>query len=36
MLYSTREYKKTRVKYFVEDYEEFWENEQAELAAVDD
>jgi DNA-binding Lrp family transcriptional regulator len=30
LLYSTREYKKTRVRYFVEDYEEFWENEQAE------
>ena len=27
LLYSTREYKKTRVRYFVEDYEEFWENE---------
>jgi DNA-binding Lrp family transcriptional regulator len=25
LLYSTREYKKTRVKYFVEDYQEFWE-----------
>ena len=30
LLYSTREYKKTRVRYFVEDYEEFWENEEAE------
>ncbi|MFQ6029286.1 MAG: Lrp/AsnC family transcriptional regulator, partial [Dehalococcoidia bacterium] len=30
MLYSTREYKKTRVRYFVEDYQEFWENEPAE------
>ena len=27
LLYSTREYKKTRVRYFVEDYEDFWENE---------
>ena len=27
LLYSTREYKKTRVRYFVEDYEEFWEAE---------
>jgi hypothetical protein len=27
LLYSTREYKKTRVRYFVEDYEEFWESE---------
>ena len=27
MLYSTREYKKTRVKYFVEDYQQFWESE---------
>jgi hypothetical protein len=25
LLYSTREYKKTRVKYFVEDYQELWE-----------
>ena len=33
LLYSTREYKKTRVRYFVEDYEEFWENEQAEAVA---
>lgn len=30
LLYSTREYKKTRVRYFVEDYQEFWENEEAE------
>ena len=30
MLYSTREYKKTRVKYFVEDYQQFWEAEQPE------
>ncbi|MCL0047759.1 AsnC family transcriptional regulator, partial [Dehalococcoidia bacterium] len=29
LLYSTREYKKTRVRYFVEDYEEFWETETA-------
>ena len=27
LLYSTREYKKTRVRYFVEDYQEFWEQE---------
>ena len=33
LLYSTREYKKTRVRYFVEDYQEFWESEAApELA----
>jgi len=25
LLYSTREYKKTRVKYFVEDYQQFWD-----------
>ena len=31
MLYSTREYKKTRVRYFVEDYQEFWETEPAEV-----
>jgi DNA-binding Lrp family transcriptional regulator len=30
MLYSTREYKKTRVRYFVEDYQQFWESEQPE------
>ena len=36
MLYSSREYKKTRVKYFVEDYEQFWETEQAAAAAVSD
>ena len=30
LLYSTREYKKTRVRYFVEDYEEFWETQEAE------
>lgn len=29
LLYSTREYKKTRVKYFVEDYQQFWESESA-------
>jgi DNA-binding Lrp family transcriptional regulator len=34
MLYSTREYKKTRVKYFVEDYRQFWESEQPEEEAV--
>jgi DNA-binding Lrp family transcriptional regulator len=27
MLYSTREYKKTRVRYFVEDQQELWEDE---------
>jgi DNA-binding Lrp family transcriptional regulator len=32
LLYSTREYKKTRVKYFVEDYQQFWETEQVEEA----
>jgi siroheme decarboxylase len=32
LLYSTREYKKTRVKYFVEDYQQFWEAEQVEEA----
>ena len=32
MLYSTREYKKTRVRYFVEDFQEFWETEAAEMA----
>ena len=40
LLYSTREYKKTRVRYFVEDYEEFWEDEPeleaAEEVAVSD
>ena len=30
LLYRTREYKKTRVKYFVEDYQQFWESEQPE------
>ena len=30
LLYSTREYKKTRVRYFVEDYEEFWIQEDTE------
>ena len=34
LLYSTREYKKTRVRYFVEDYERFWDSaEQAEALA---
>ncbi len=32
LLYSTREYKKTRVRYFVEDYERFWDS--AETAAA--
>ncbi len=31
MLYSTREYKKTRVRYFVEDFQEFWETEPAKI-----
>ena len=30
LLYSTREYKKTRVKYFVEDYQQFWDNVETE------
>jgi len=30
LLYSTREYKKTRVKYFVEDYQQFWDNIETE------
>ena len=29
LLYSTREYKKTRVRYFVDDYEQYRETEQA-------
>ena len=36
LLYSTREYKKTRVRYFVEDYEEFWENGPELEEAVQD
>ena len=36
LLYSTREYKKTRVRYFVEDFEEFWENEPEMEEAVQD
>ncbi len=36
LLYSTREYKKTRVRYFVEDYEEFWESEPELEEAVQD
>ncbi len=37
LLYSTREYKKTRVRYFVEDREEQWEAETPEeVAAVFD
>ena len=36
LLYSTREYKKTRVRYFVEDYEDFWENEPELEEAVQD
>jgi siroheme decarboxylase len=34
LLYSTREYKKTRVRYFVEDYERFWETEPVEPALI--
>ncbi len=34
LLYSTREYKKTRVRYFVEDHERFWDTtEEAETMA---
>ena len=32
LLYSTREYKKTRVKYFVEDYQQFWDTVKTEEA----
>ena len=35
LLYSTREYKKTRVRYFVEDYEEFWEQEDTEAVMAE-
>ena len=35
LLYSTREYKKTRVRYFVEDYEEFWEEEDTEAVVAE-
>lgn len=34
LLYSTREYKKTRVRYFVEDREEQWEENPAEFVEV--
>ena len=34
LLYSTREYKKTRVRYFVEDYQEFWEQEFEDTEAA--
>jgi DNA-binding Lrp family transcriptional regulator len=34
LLYSTREYKKTRVRYFVEDYERFWETEPVEPSLI--
>jgi hypothetical protein len=34
LLYSTREYKKTRVRYFVEDYQEFWEQEIGDTEAT--
>jgi len=34
LLYSTREYKKTRVRYFVEDYQEFWEQESEDTEAA--
>ena len=36
LLYSTREYKKTRVRYFVEDYEEFWETQTTSTVAQSD
>ena len=32
LLYSTREYKKTRVRYFVEDYDRYREAEESEKA----
>jgi DNA-binding Lrp family transcriptional regulator len=35
LLYSTREYKKTRVRYFVEDYAEFWEQEDNETVVAE-
>jgi siroheme decarboxylase len=36
LLYSTREYKKTRVRYFVSDYEEYRETEEETAAIVGD
>ncbi len=33
LLYSTREYKKTRVQYFVDDYERYRDPQPAENAA---
>ncbi len=36
LLYSTREYKKTRVRYFVEDREEQWEKNPAEFVEASD
>ena len=36
LLYSTREYKKNRVRYFVEDYEEFWETQTTSTVAQSD
>ena len=35
LLYSTREYKKTRVRYFVEDYERFWDSAEAAAAMAE-
>ena len=35
LLYSTREYKKTRVRYFVEDYEKFWDTAEAAEAEAE-
>ena len=35
LLYSTREYKKTRVRYFVEDYERFWDSAAATEAQAE-
>ena len=36
MLYSTREYKKTRVRYFVEDYQEFWDSELSPELSIEE
>ena len=35
LLYSTREYKKTRVRYFVEDYESVWDSPEAAEALAE-
>jgi hypothetical protein len=34
VLYSTREYKKTRVRYFVPDYDDYLESEQPDAVAA--